>query len=679
MEREPSRRRFIRGCCLAGAGALAASGAAGGAAASDRQEAPPARWDRTYERGTSAAANGLAPAGDGGYVVAGTTEPGDGDNVREIWLYRVSGAGRLEWETTVAERAVTEGFDVAAVGDGFVVAGHTHAEGSSEQSALAVRVDGEGTEQWRRTFNARPETTDTMRSVDVDSEGRYVFAGWTSRFEDAWIARLSGEGSIDWTERYGPGDRNQLHGVVAASEGGYVAVGETDDTDGDTAGWAVKFDDGGTQVFSRQFKKQSGVATNPYDDYNVLYDVAETRNGFVGVGANALNPQTNDRRGWALEFNVNGGKLWGTRVESDTYTVLRSVEYSNLEYFAAGETATNGSGDDARGFAANLGIDGEMKWKATYGSGSSEFSAFHLTDEEGMVCVGSTAESAGGPAAGWGVQVGGEEVATPTPSPTPSPTATPTSSPTFTPTPTDEPGGTDGPGGTDATGGDGTATAAPTPTATPSDDPGTTAGGGGGDATTTGGGGGGGLSPAVVGVGAVIVALGSAGLLYNRFLGDEGEASGPDDTGGGPPGDTGGGPPGDAGGGPPDDTGGVETTEPDTQGTEEVQRAQTVVEGADAGEDGQIDDTDADGDDGVESADEGADADGDDGTDAGDGGVDAGGDGADTADAGDPGEEPDGEAGSGTDGGEEAGTDGDDEADADQPDAVDTDDEESEG
>ncbi|QLH84192.1 hypothetical protein [Halosimplex pelagicum] len=97
MEREPSRRRFIRGCCLAGAGALAAGGSVGGATASPRQAEPPTRWNRTYDRGTAAEANGLAPVSDGGFVVVGTTESTDGDTASEIWLYKVNGAGRLEW------------------------------------------------------------------------------------------------------------------------------------------------------------------------------------------------------------------------------------------------------------------------------------------------------------------------------------------------------------------------------------------------------------------------------------------------------------------------------------------------------------------------------------------------------------------------------------------------------
>ncbi|WP_436929679.1 twin-arginine translocation signal domain-containing protein [Halosimplex halobium] len=581
MEREPSRRRFVKGCCLAGAGALAASGSVGNATASGRQEVPPTRWERTYDRGTPAEANAVVPAGDGGFVVAGTTEPADGEAAEAIWLARLTAGGRIDWETTVAERAVTRGFDVAPVGDGFVVAGHTHEEGSSQQGAFAVRVDGEGTEQWRRVFNVRSERTDTVRGVTVDEQGRFVFVGWTDRFDDAWVVRMNPDQSIDWSETIGPGGRNQLHGVVVAEEGGYIAVGETDDTADDTAGWIVKLDDEGTQVFSQQFKKRSDDAINSYDDYNVLYDVAETRNGFVAVGANAFDPQTNDRQGWALEINVDGGKRWGTRVESDTYTVLRSVTGGYLEYYVAGETATNGDGVNARGFAANLGIDGETRWKQTYGSGSSEFSAFHLTDDEGMVCVGSTADSAGGPAAGWGVKVGGAEVATATPSPTPSPTASPTatptddSTPTFTPTPTDEPG-------TDAGGG---ATATATPTATPSGGPGTATrdGGDGGTATTAGDGGGGGLSPAVIGVGAAILAIGSAGVLYNRFLAGDDEGAGGDE---GAPSDDSGGGGGDGGGS------GVETTEPDTEGTQEVQAAQTVVDSPD-GERTEVADDDA--------------------------------------------------------------------------------------
>ncbi|WP_123537374.1 hypothetical protein [Halosimplex salinum] len=639
MEREPSRRRFITGCCVAGAGALAAGGLAGGATAEtdDRQSTPETRWERTYDRGTSVDVNGVAPASDGEFVLVGTTESSGDETVSEAWLARVDAAGQLVWEATFSDREVTEGFGVAAAPDGFVLVGHTREEGATAQSAFAVRVDTEGTEQWRRTFDARPSTTDTMRAVDVDSDGRFVFVGWTSRFDDAWVTQLDDSGSINWAKRYGPGSRNQYHGVVADPEGGYVVVGETDDTSGDTAGWANKLDEEGGQVFSQQFKKSSDSATNPQDDFNAFYDVDRTRKGFVAVGANAFDPKTNEQRGWALEFNVNGGKLWDKRYTEENYTELRSVSYGDLEYYVAGQTATDGNGTNARGYAANLGIEGDMKWKGTWGSGSSEFSAFDLTEAEGMVCVGSTADFAGANTSGWGVKVGGEEVATRTPSPTPSPTPTPSpsdgSTPTFTPTPTDTSSGTDGGGETDATD-----TAAPTPagTETPGD-----GGTGGGTETTDAADGDGGISPTTIGIGAVILALGGGGLLYNRFLAgdDDADVAGPGEgTGGAAPVDTGDGDGGDG------DSGGVETTEPDTEGTEEVQSAQTVVEGedasggADAGEsteaaDADADDTDTDADGGDTDTDaDGGDTDTD--TDGGDTDTDGSDTDADT-DAGD--------------------------------------------
>ncbi|WP_415382571.1 hypothetical protein [Halosimplex sp. TS25] len=579
MEREPSRRRFITGCCVAGAGTLAASGlASGGAAeASERAAQPKTRWNRTYESGDGGTANAIAPADDGGYVVAGTTDPSSGENASVIWLYKISAAGRLVWEKTFAEHATTEAFDVAATDDGFIVAGHTHGEAVEGQDAFALRVDAEGVEQWRRVFHVRDSTTDTMRSVAVDGEGRFVFAGWTSRFDDAWVARLTDENKIDWAHRYGPGSRSRYHGVVPDSGGGYVVVGETADTSGDTAGWANKLDGEGVQQFSQQFKKNSNSSTNPKDDFNVFYDVAETRNGFVAVGANAFDPETNDQRGWALEFNVNGGKLWDKRYTEDNFTALYDVRYGNLEYFVVGETATDGEGTDGRGYAATLGIDGQEKWTGTWGSGSSGFSAFQMTDSGGFVSVGQTAESAGSTASGWAVQIGGDEVATATPSATPSPTPTPTGespTPTFSPTPTDEPGGTVAAGD-----GDGTDTSAPTPTGTPDGSGGTEAPSDGGAGTTAGGDGGGGLSPTTIGIGAVILALGGGGVLYNRFLagGDDDEnVAGPGQgTGGAAPVDT-----GDGGGDGGD--GDAETTEPATDENEDVQSAQTVVDGSES-------------------------------------------------------------------------------------------------
>jgi len=397
--------------------------------------------------------------------------------------------------------------------------------------------------------------------------------------------------------RYGPGSENRYHGITVDSDGGYVVVGETVDTTGDTAGWANKLDTDGVQQFSQQFKKESDSATNTFDDFNVFYDVDESREGFVAVGANAFDPQTNEQNGWALEFNVNGGRLWDKRYTEESYTELRDVRYTNLQYFVVGETATDGDGTDARGYAANLGIDGDVNWSGTWGSGSSQFSAFGLTDADGLVTVGRTATTAGGTPSGWALQIGGEEVTTPEPTPSPTPTATPTDgqTPTFTPMPTDEATGTD-------TAGSGTDAPASTPTDTPGG--GTDTPGGGDTATTAAPEEDDGISPTALGIGAVILALGGGGLLYNRFIAGGSEEDGPDSDQGAAAG-TSQGP--DDGGDGGEQSGATETTEPATDENEDVQSAQTVVEGSES-----ADETGGEADDAGDDAGDDADAQSDD-------------------------------------------------------------------
>jgi hypothetical protein len=251
--------------------------------------------------------------------------------------------------------------------------------------------------------------------------------------------------------------------------------------------------------------------------------------------------------------------LWENRYSEESYTELRDVRYGNLDYYVVGETATDGDGTDARGYAANLGIDGDVNWSGTWGSGSSEFSAFHLTDEDGLVTVGATASSAGGDTEGWALQFGGEDVAPPSQTASPTPTTTPADgqTPTFTPTPTDDSSVTDtADGGTDS------------PMATPTDasGDGTDTPGDGDAATTAAPDEDGGISPTALGIGAVILALGGGGLLYNRFLAGDGEDS-PDSDQGAAAG-TSHGPDDDGDGG--EQSGATETTEPATDAGDET-------------------------------------------------------------------------------------------------------------
>ncbi|MFB6150400.1 MAG: hypothetical protein ABEJ40_01210 [Haloarculaceae archaeon] len=545
MDRDCSRRRFLSACGGATVGAFATAVGAGGASAAD---APPTRWDRTNEQSGDARGNGVAPAVDGGYVVGGSTDTGDGG--RDAWLYEVDGTGALVWEETYSAGEETGARDVIATGDGYLLVGYRREGADSTEDAFALRVDADGAKQWGTTFSVGSETDDTFASVTEREEGGYVMAGETSRFNSGLVVAFDGDGNVDWRETFGGSGENRLTGVAPNPDGGYLAVGQADYRDGDVSGWVINLTADGGSRWVNHYRKKSDSATNPRNDYNAFYDVAESRDGFVMVGTTTFERNGRDRDAWAMEINGNGERFWEKTYSQDAVDELRAVAAgeSGLVSYVAGRTGADDTWSDARGYALKVGIDGSIKWSTTAGGDGSRFNGVVLTDAKGLVCAG-TAPTEGG-TGGWTVKIGGEAVATPTPTPTPMPTATATPTPTATATPT--PTATEAPTPTPTPPPTSGADSTPTPTeraGTGGDDEGTTvtptgappAGGSDGATGTTaaGNGGSGGLSTTTLGVGLVIAALAGGGFLYNRYFrgGDRGGPAPAGGQGAGPGGD----------------------------------------------------------------------------------------------------------------------------------------------
>ncbi|MEF8852183.1 MAG: hypothetical protein V5A28_07170 [Haloarculaceae archaeon] len=601
MTRDYSRREFVAGCGCAGAGALLAGRtvAAGG---DSRLDPPPTRWTETYEGAGNAVTNAVVGAvDDGGFVFAGAKDGEENDRV--AWLYKTDTSGKLQWERTFTRQSTTVANDLVAVEDGYVLAGTTEGGPDGGSDGFAVRVDPEGGTRWEQSFWFEPGTQDKTRGIVQREDGGFVCAGSTSRFNDGWIRRLEPDGELERGFTYDGGDEGAFYAIENHPDGHYLCVGAGTKTEEDLRAWMTLVDDDGEQVWPSPnfFRRGTGIATNQYTDYNAFYDVVEVNQGYLAVGGTAVERGNGERKGWVVHTNYSGGRQWADVVESKRFTELYGVTSTRLKHFVVGETAANDEGVESVAYAAQYDIAGEERWSSTYTADAvTDFTGATLADDEGLVCAGTTASTAAADADSWSAKLGGDPVATPTPTPSPTPTPTQTPSPTPTVTPSPRPIGspTPSPTPTDAP--------TPTPTATPTDTP----------ATTTDTDEGSGPPLAALGVGFVVAALGAGGFLYYRFV-----AGSDDDDGGGAPEGTVGGPGPATGGSAPltdeaadaDSESGADDT-PGGDDTPDGADADDAANGADEtgtdADDSPADDTDdsADADDDTESG-----VDGDDG------------------------------------------------------------------
>ncbi|MGC8894417.1 MAG: hypothetical protein ACP5QG_06180, partial [candidate division WOR-3 bacterium] len=81
-----------------------------------------------------------------------------------------------------------------------------------------------------RTFGGTD--LDYARSITQTSDGGYAVAGETYSFGAGWedflVLKLAGDGSLSWARTFGGASTDRAFSITQTSDGGYAVAGETE-------------------------------------------------------------------------------------------------------------------------------------------------------------------------------------------------------------------------------------------------------------------------------------------------------------------------------------------------------------------------------------------------------------------------------------------------------------------
>jgi hypothetical protein len=289
-------------------------------------------WERPWGGDGYEQARSVALAEDGGFYIFGETDSYGAGN-RDFFLLKLNGNGTEEWFRTFgkARREWPYGMLVLANKD-LLLYGFTEPLVGGGRSQYAIRVTPGGDVVWEYIRNGSGEqlVLDALETEDGD----LVLA--VAVEEDGQLVKLDADGQILWTERYELADWQYPSQVAQADDGGFLLAGfsmsSSSPRQADT--WLAR------STSTGDLEWQTTFGDPGFDDYAT--SLIRLNDGTYLIGAIA--------HGMLLSrIDVDGNVLWRRSLVGQTvYGGMALAELEGGGYLVAGlKQLVNGRSYDA--------------------------------------------------------------------------------------------------------------------------------------------------------------------------------------------------------------------------------------------------------------------------------------------------------------------------------------------
>ncbi|MFX1498040.1 MAG: SBBP repeat-containing protein [Promethearchaeota archaeon] len=212
------------------------------------------QWNRTWGGVNSDYCDAVAVDSSGNVYCGGSTHS-FGAGSTDILLVKYDGNGVQQWNRTWGGVDDDRSYGVAVDSSGNVYcAGVTSSFGAESSDIVVIKYDGNGVKQWNRTWGGAD--ADYGNGVAVDSLGNVYCGGFTSSFgagsDDIVVVKYNGMGVQQWNRTWGGADADYDQGVTVDSLGNVYLAGNTYSFGaGSSDIVVVKYDGNGVQQWNR--------------------------------------------------------------------------------------------------------------------------------------------------------------------------------------------------------------------------------------------------------------------------------------------------------------------------------------------------------------------------------------------------------------------------------------------
>ncbi len=257
-------------------------------------------WQKTYGGEGYDSANAIQQTADDGYIVAGFTNSFESNG--DAWVLKLALNGTIEWQKTYG--GTTDGDEAVAIQQttdgGYIVAGVTYCFGAGSTDAMILKLDENGALEWQKTYGGTGFENAT--AIRQTADQGYIVAGVTTSFGagglDGWLLKLAENGTESWQKTWGGSGGDSFSSVWQTADGGYIVAGSTGSSGaGNGDAWLLKLSENGSAVWQKTYGGAAGDLVNA---------VQQISDGYIVVGSTAsLGLQTFDL--WVMKLEQDGG------------------------------------------------------------------------------------------------------------------------------------------------------------------------------------------------------------------------------------------------------------------------------------------------------------------------------------------------------------------------------------
>ncbi|MFI5220714.1 MAG: T9SS type A sorting domain-containing protein [Bacteroidia bacterium] len=316
-------------------------------------------FSKTFGGANYDVGSAILQTGDSGFIIAGQTMS-YGDTLGDAYLVRINREGNEIWDKSYSQRLLGGANAIAPASDGgFLLAGHSETDSFDCQFYL-IRVNSSGDTIWTRMFGGVYD--DAASAVIQTNDGNFVLAGFADENSpsgsDAYIVKIDISGNILWAKKYGSTANEYANSIRQTADGGYIFAGKKENPTAGYDVYLVKLDSSG----NKQWEKTYG---GNKDD--LAYCVRNCKDGGYVISGLTYSFGNGSADIYLIRINATGDLLWtktfGGNLFDQSYDILQ-VEDSG--FMVAGFTRSFGDTMNDI-YIISTDKNGMMNWSKTMG------------------------------------------------------------------------------------------------------------------------------------------------------------------------------------------------------------------------------------------------------------------------------------------------------------------------